>query len=303
MSGGIAGTCFGYGVESELRFAYLRGGAGAEAMSVRVGAAHGPQPGDALALSWPRRDGRPWSAELFRRNGRFALSIDGAGWFEVDPGEREILVPEGEEDVVRREERLWGIPALLCFLGRGDLPLHAAAVEVDGRAVLLAGPRRAGKTTLAAAFVAAGHRLLSEDLCCLRRSPHWSIVPGPAMLRLRHDVARAVELPGAQAVADDPERVHFALPEASRGTCAPVPLGAILLLRESAGAIEMSRVDPSRAIPDLWALSFRLPDHQDRVRCFAGVTALADGVPVYNLARPLRMDTLASTVELVRTGA
>ena len=269
-------------------------------MSVRAGAAQGSRPGDALALSWPRRDGAPWSAELFRRNGRFALSIDGAGWFEIDPGDRTILVPDGEEGAVRREERVWGIPALLCFLSRGDLPLHAAAVEVGGRAVLLAGPRRAGKTTLAAAFVAAGHRLLSEDLCCLRGSPDWSLLPGPAMLRLRHDMVRALELSGAQAVADDAERVHFALPEASRGTCAPVPLGAVLLLRESSGAIEMSRVDASRAIADLWALSFRLPDREDRVRCFAGVTALADSVPVFDLERPLRMDDLAGTVERVR---
>ena len=57
---------------------------------------------------------------------------------------------------------------MLCFRARGDTALHAAAVEVDGQAVVLGAPGTFGKTTLAAAFHAAGHRLLSEDTTCIR---------------------------------------------------------------------------------------------------------------------------------------
>jgi hypothetical protein len=295
----ISGTCFGYAVDSALPFAYLRDAERAERISVRLGAEQGARPRDAPALRWRPRPGRRWSADLYRRGDGFALSIAGAGWYEVNPTTRRILVPEGTEDVVRREERVWGIPTLLCFARRGDLPLHAAAVEVDGHAVVLAGPGCAGKTTLAAAFVAAGHRLLSEDLCCLRSGVAWNVVPGPAMLRLRRDVTNAVRLPGADAVGIDEDRVHFALARSGRGGCKPVPLAAVLLLRESSEGISLRRLEPARALPDLWALSFRLPQHDDRERCFAGVAALANAVPILDLARPLSLDTLGRTVERV----
>jgi len=41
--------------------------------------------------------------------------------------------------------------------------LHAAAVEIDDRLVLIAGANMAGKSTLATALAAGGHRLWSDD--------------------------------------------------------------------------------------------------------------------------------------------
>ena len=147
------------------------------------------------------------------------------------------------ENVVRREERLWSIPAMLCFLARGDAALHAAAVEVDGQAVVLAAPGSFGKTTLAAAFHAAGHRLLSEDTTCIRGAEAPLVVPGPAMLRLRHDVAEQLEIPNATPVGTvEDDRVHLALDPAVRGDCSPVPLRAIVLLRH---ADEGFRIEPA----------------------------------------------------------
>src|SRR5438034_1082947 len=109
------------------------------------------------------------------------------GWFEIDAANRSVTVPPCS-DPVRREERFWGVPVSLCYLLRGDVGIHAAAVEVEGAGVLLAAPGRSGKTTLAGAFLAAGHRLLSEDLSCCRSSPVPLLLPGPAMLRVRRDV-------------------------------------------------------------------------------------------------------------------
>ena len=73
-------------------------------------------------------------------------------------------------------------------MARGDLAVHAAAVDVDGSALLLAAPGRYGKTTLAAAFAGQGYRLLAEDTTCYRPSSDPSVLPGLAMLRIRPDV-------------------------------------------------------------------------------------------------------------------
>jgi hypothetical protein len=201
---------------------------------------------------------------------------------------------------LRTEERLWGIPALLCFRARGDLPLHAAAVETDGGAVLIAAPRTYGKTTTAAAFHRAGRRVLAEDTSCVRLDGGAHVVPGPAMLRLRPDVASRLELPRARRLAADDDRVHFALAEP--GDCSPVPLRAVVLLEEAEQAAALEPVEQPEAIRDLWALSFRLPTEEDVSRSFAGVADLAAAVPAFRLRRRLALGELDDHVSLVLAG-
>lgn len=301
MSGGASrGTSFGYAVHSPLAFRYLRGGSGeplhVSESGVEPSWAHGPP-----LQSWTVTGDEPFHARLYRDGGRYALLIEGSGWFVVDPGAGRVSVPRGEEPL-RREERLWGIPALLCFLRRGDVPLHAAAVEIDGRAVLLAAPRTFGKTTLAAALVRAGHRLLSEDLTCVRPSQVPSVVPGPAMLRLRADVGERIGLPGEWRLDGAGPRVRFAVPEPRRGDCLPVPVGAILFLRPATGGDGGVRVEPASppdAVRDLFALSFRLPGEEEAARAFGCVTSLVAGVATHDLAYAPRLEALGALAERV----
>jgi hypothetical protein len=301
INGHHRGTCFGYAVHSSMDFQYLRGGGAGDAIEIRPCSQDGPGLDGRLLVEWKPLPGKPFlDARLYASAGTYHLWVNGAGggWFEIVPERPSIGAPP-TEDAVRREERLWGVPAMLCFLARGDLPLHAAAVEVNGAAVLLAAPSQFGKTTLAAAFAAQGHRVLSEDLCCLRGGASFSVLPGPAMLRLRHDVAAGLGFEEWPVIGRDADRVHVALPDATRGNSEPVPVRAAVLLREAAAGLELTRIGPAEALPDLWALSFRLPTQADRLRCFEGIVRLADEVPVWNLTRPVRLDALHTTVERV----
>jgi hypothetical protein len=290
------GTCFGYEVRSSLAFRYLRGGTGAP-LTVSNGVDDSPEPAGRLLREWRPIPGRQLHARLYR-DAAFRLWIDEVGWFTIDPRIPSVAVPEAA-DTVRREERLWGIPSVVTFLQRGDTPLHAAAVEVNGNAVLLAAPSRFGKTTLAAGFHAAGFRLLAEDLCCLRTGREAAVVPGPAMLRLRPDVAQALRLPAVEQVGEADDRIHFALAEETRGDCSPLPLRGIVLLRESTNSLSLDRVPPAEAIRELWTLSFKLPTEADHARCFGDLAGLAEAVPVWNLARPLSLESLPTTVRYI----
>jgi hypothetical protein len=290
-----SGTCFGYEIRSDLRFEYLRGGSG-EPLVVAQGSNGAAPPGARLVLEWLPTERRPFAARIYRDGSLFRLWIEAAGgWFTVDPATRRIEVPDSP-DPVRREERLWGIPALLCFLGRGDLPLHAAAVEIGGGAVLLAAPSGFGKTTLAAGLVAAGHRLVGEDLACVRLGQETTIVPGPAMLRVRRDVADRISLPGVERVGEDDDRVHYAIDRSRRGDCSPVPLRGIVLLRPLRADLLLERVGAAEALPDLFALSFRFPNEIDSGRCFSGVADLAARVPVWSLSHRRTLEELEETV-------
>jgi len=298
----LTGACFGFRPVSELSFEYLRGGPG-EPLEIREHDGNGADPGGALVAEWTPVPGRRSWGRLYAEDGRYRLWVEGAGTFHVDPRVPSVELPAGREPAVRREERLWGIPALLCFLERGDLPLHAAAVEVDGEALLLAAPGFAGKTTLAAAFDAAGHRVLSEDVSCIRVSTPPAVVPGPAMLRVRRDMAGRLPLPGARELAVGDDRIHFALDPDRRGDCSPLPLRALVFLRRGEGGLTLERVPAADALPDLWALAFRLPTAADRERCFRSIAGLADGIRVWNLSRELRLDGLDDVVGIIASDA
>jgi hypothetical protein len=292
-----AGVCFGYEPRSTLAFGYTRAGSGDPLAIDEAPDSEPPSVGQPVREWRPPRN--PVHASLYGEQARFHLWVEGGGWFGIDPERPAIRVPRGV-DPLRREERLWSIPALLCFVRRGDVPLHGAAVELDGGALVLCGPSRAGKTTLAATLLGAGYRVLTEDLSCCRLVPAPAILPGPAMLRVRSDVYPRLGLAGTTVVGRDDERVHLALEGELRGDGAPVPLRGIVFLRR-ADALRSERIKPAEALRDLWALSLKLPEDADRARCFHGLVQLTASVPIWNLHRPLTYASLPAVVaELAR---
>lgn len=290
----VVGTCYGFAIHSTLPFAFLRGGHG-DPLVVR--ARHG-DPEDAagdLIVDWPAVDDRA-HIRLYRDGPRFRVWIEGCGTFAVEPEAGRIGVPD-DRDALRRERWLWGLPVALCLLHRGDVPLHAAAVEIDGHAVLLAAPGGWGKTTLAAACHQAGHRILSEDLTCVRVEPGPAVIPGPAMLRPRPDVVAGLRLGGRSAAPGARRAVAL---DGDRGSCAPVPLRGVVFPRPGADHARVEAVRRVDALRDLWGLTFCLPTQDDRARSFARIAALAAALPAWNLYRPLTLAALPDTIAALR---
>lgn len=291
-------TCFGYVVRSALPFTLTRRGTG-EPLDVTEHDGRAEPVGEPM-LEWRVANGTPFARLHREGEGRYAVWIDRFGMFHVEPRSPTIAVPAGL-DGPQREVRLWGLPVSLCLNERGDQVVHAAAVDVGGHAVLLAAPGTFGKTTLAAAFLQAGHRVLSEDVSCCHPGEEPFIWPGPAVLRVRRDVYDVARLRGTTVVAEDAERVQLSIDEPLRGGAAPVPLTAIVFLRVAEDGPEMRPVTPEQAVPDLWSLSFRLPTDDDRARCFRRVCDLLSRVPAYNLYRPLSLESLPEVVERIES--
>ena len=179
------------------------------------------------------------------------------------------------------------------------MPFHAGSVDVDGRAVVLVAAGSFGKTTLAGAFHAAGYRLLADDVSCATIDPSPAILPGPAVIRVRPDVMSRFEFARATAVHSSPARTHFALDRDTRGSGDPVPLQAIVFLRISDGPIAMKPAPVSDAVRDLFGLSFWLPTDQGQARGFELAAQLAAAAPLWNLERPLTVESLPSIIETI----
>lgn len=89
------------------------------------------------------------------------------------------------------DRRLAGLPLLgpiiaLVLHRRGQLVLHGSAVAIGGQAHVFLGDKGAGKSTTAAAFLAAGFPLVSDDVVGLRLTQGGQIVidPGPPVMKL-----------------------------------------------------------------------------------------------------------------------
>ena len=87
-----------------------------------------------------------------------------------------FLIPNGKMIIVDADETASERNVELFLLGsafgailhqRELLPLHANAIEIDGRAVAFTGHSGAGKSTLASWFADRGFRILSDDVCVI----------------------------------------------------------------------------------------------------------------------------------------
>lgn len=74
-----------------------------------------------------------------------------------------------------------------CVSGRAHryLIIHAAVVERNGRAAILPAPPGSGKSTLCAALVSRGWRLLSDELTLIRLD-NGQVVPSPRPISLKN---------------------------------------------------------------------------------------------------------------------
>lgn len=296
------GTIFGFGVESTIPFRFLRGGETTLSLNVDEAPNSALQQEGAPLFEWKLPDNTgDVTARLYHSAGTYHFWTGDAGWYRIDPVNRNITLPkEGEE--VRRELRLWGIPTMLCFVELGDVPLHASAVEIPGGAVLFAAPGRFGKTTLALAFHKKGYRVLSEDLSCCRLTPQPALLPGPACLRVRPDMFNGQVPQGSSLASVRPDRVVLALNSDRSGDCKPVPIRSIVFLRESSDdQIRLERVESIRSLPDLWALSFRPKGNTALGRSFRGLSSLATGTMIWNLYRPLRIEMMNDVIDHIVT--
>jgi hypothetical protein len=295
-------SCFGFEIRSRTGFQFLRRGGGRDLLEVEVTDEPIAAPESTLLYEWTLRDpSADVTARLYGADGIYQFWTSDAGWFRIDPKARRIELSH-HEDAIRREQRLWGVPASLCVKDRGDFVLHGAAVEVDGGAILLAAPGRFGKTTLALAFHQQGHRILTEDTACCSLEPAPALLPGPTSVRLRPDMFAGRAPDGMTVVDVRPDRVHLVLDADRQGGGRPVPIRAIVFLREAEEDIRLERVKSGEALPDLWTLTFRFQHEAERRRAFSQLAQLAARVPVWNLFRPLNVDDLQAVVRSLADG-
>jgi hypothetical protein len=125
-------------------------------------------------------------------NGQSYLRWDDLFEFLVDADGRRIWCGWlGAASLESLQVYLLGHALSFALVKQGYEPLHATSVVIDGNAIAFMGSSGFGKSSLAAAFLADGHRLLTDDMLLLRRTDGgYEGQPGPRRIKLFPKIAR-----------------------------------------------------------------------------------------------------------------
>jgi hypothetical protein len=202
--------------------------------------------------------------------------------------------------------------ALSCALvQQGIEPLHATVAVIDGEAVALLGNCGHGKSSLGAAFLKAGHPLLTDDLLVLShvKSPSDLLVaqPGPPRIKLFPEIAGELLSARRAGVRMNPETNKLILPLSKGEHCATaVPLRAIYVLnqpavRRSSQRISIRMLSSRRACLELIANTFNLiiTDTARLKRQFEWAARLATMIPVKSLSYPRDLAQIGNVVDAI----
>lgn len=229
------------------------------------------------------------------REGGALLHVPDVGRYWMADGAE--MVVEGQPSGSERNLRLYLLGSAFAAIlhQRGLLPLHANAVELDGRAIAFMGHPGAGKSTLAAWFHDRGCRILSDDVCVVTFDEAGQAIAHPGIPRLRL-WREALEATGRTAEGyehsfDDMDKYN--VPTEARADKA-VPLSHVYWIEKTDGSeAGIARMTGSAAVEALVANTYRgayLPLMKATQRHLFQCARLANRIPVFRAGRAWGFD-------------
>jgi hypothetical protein len=202
---------------------------------------------------------------------------------------------------------LLGQALSFALVNKGFEPVHASAVAVGDQAIAFLGDCGLGKSTLAAAFLQAGHRLLADDLLILQTTARGIVAfPGPARIKLFSKVARKFLADASSGVPLNPKTHKQIIPLNNSQVCSEaMPLGTIYVLASPSKAhdsgVRITSLTKREAFVRLLENTFnRVTVDPDRLRRnFEAAQALANVMPIRKLSYPRSLERLPSVREAI----
>jgi hypothetical protein len=280
------GSLYGFEVKSELPLTRLNVAPGVRG-ELKIEAAAEPlvAPATEPTSTLVDEEGRCWYASYELEGGDVLLDLQPAVGFSLEPEDGRIVVDSRSDDAGLVEHRI--VSSAICMLLglRGDLVLHASAVEVNGRAVLFCGPTLRGKSTLARALGEAGRPVLGEDGIAIELGEDGPVAfAGARGVRVRRGGGNArnrtdlVADPGS----DEP---------------ASCPVGAVVLLGERGSELEVEPLEPAQALALLTPNLIHSGGRASIGAAFARLATLLGSVTALRVSLPNDLEALPTTAQ------
>lgn len=249
---------------------------------------------------------RPPSRTTYVYGDNHFLYWPAVGGYMIHGGEAIDIDPTpGVSEGLLRLPLLGPVMALLLH-GRGALVLHASAILIGERVAVLVGDKGAGKSTTAAAALARGHHLYTDDILAIDFADGRSLHSSPGYPAIKLDpqvadalIADAVALPAP--IADFPKQINR-LQAGVDG--ARAKLGRIYVLTRGESAV-ISRLNAGEALKAVMRYAY-VPlfqgkpwSREETHRLFTQSAALADVIGVARLETPSTVERLGEAIACI----
>ncbi|HEX6062812.1 MAG TPA: hypothetical protein VFZ04_01270 [Longimicrobiales bacterium] len=189
----------------------------------------------------------------------------------------------------------------VALLQKGIESLHASAVAIAGKAIVLVGDSGYGKSTLTAALIQLGAQLITDDLLVLQeRAGSYEALPGARRLKLAPETAALVGISNGMPMMDGSGKFVYAL-EDSACVNSRVPVERIVLLAPLAARPLVEPVSLAEATRALLGATFNpLHTEPDRLtRLLHNAERIARGTRIVRLHVPRDLPAINRVATLI----
>lgn len=230
------------------------------------------------------------------------ISIRKIGTFRVSHGREVVAVPAPEGDERLVQLCITGsITAVLLYQRRIPV-LHAGAIAIGNDVVGFLGQSGEGKSSTTAALIAAGHRLLSDDLVPVQvHQTKATVAAGYPQIKISPEVAIALGYDPGTLIDLHPaigKQAYRSEADFAQGT---LPLKQLYILA-TGDDFAIDRLPPQAGITELLRHSYGsrtlaqgVPPGFHLLKC----SEIFQTVPIYRLQRPRSLDLLPELAQRI----
>ena len=234
------------------------------------------------------------------RPGKIHLSWSEVGSFRLINSKITIEPSDDVDDNILREVLLGPVFAVLLYQ-RGNLVLHASAVNVEGSAIAFLGYAGYGKSTLSLKMYEKGHSLITDDILrVILDDNHLPVVyPSFPMIKLESDVLSG-NRENLKIMKKDShlDKKYYFLPK--NFSTAPIPLKTAYVLKRS-DKVGIEELDLQNALRELLPHSYCLKLFQDEEKFLNLVQCanLIEKIPVKVLNTGKSLEDLSEVIDII----
>lgn len=230
------------------------------------------------------------------------FSIGGVGRFRVFAGNQVMVYPAAGSDQRQVQRYLVGPVMALLLYQRNHLVLHASAVSMNGHGIAFLGDSGAGKSSIAAAFLARGYKLVVDDIVSvdIDLGDAWAEAGFP-YIKLSDEAKDTLALKPEQLVFMDlvDGKASYFLKHLASGERVRLLDICVIQFGEE---VVLERYSSQQALFQL--MRYSIPSSMvkvNHVAHFERCVELVKHTQIYGLVRPESLAELARLVDVVET--
>ena len=223
-----------------------------------------------------------------------------------------MIIAEPVPGIDEKSIRLFLLGTIMAAIlyQRGSLPLHAAAIEKNGKLTLFAGKSGAGKSTLIALLASKGYSVFTDDICVMHQGtadkPGVYCTASYPMIKLWDDAI--TQLDGELYTREykiRPELPKYGQFFFENFNSGQLPVEKIFIIHpvSVSDQIDVSKLSTMKAFKQLELQAYKnqiILSKKLRAVHFALLSQLTNNVPVYEISRPPIGTTTTQLYEAIK---